>query len=341
MGLTGKMGRANEERPAVLAPSPKRGDGRASGWTGPTYYGRPQLKPAPFNNWVVGGYIFLAGLSGSSSLLGHIAELVGGPESERLARRARKYALLAPTIGSALLIEDLHTPKRFYNMLRVAKLRSPMSIGTWILMTFSAGAFPAAVLHFLADHLKAFRWLRRPAHFVQAPATLAGAGLSVYTAALMSATSTPSWASAPQALSVRYGASSVASAASALMLGERSPKLRRTLATLTCGALVVEAAASAAQAAAHRAKGVEEASGGGWGRAETIFALGLGVLAPVALLGASLVAPRARRRVLHNAAALATIGGSAMLRIATLGVGDDSATRPEISLRFAQPANLP
>ena len=35
----------------------------------PPYYGRQQLKEAPFNNWVVGGYIFLAGLSGASALL--------------------------------------------------------------------------------------------------------------------------------------------------------------------------------------------------------------------------------------------------------------------------------
>ena len=38
-----------------------------AGWTGPTYYGRPQLKAAPFENPVVGGYIFLAGLSGSAA----------------------------------------------------------------------------------------------------------------------------------------------------------------------------------------------------------------------------------------------------------------------------------
>ena len=37
-------------------------------WQGPTYYGRSQLKPAPFENWVVGGYIFLAGLSGGAAV---------------------------------------------------------------------------------------------------------------------------------------------------------------------------------------------------------------------------------------------------------------------------------
>ena len=42
-------------------------------WSGPTYYGRSQLKPAPFNNWVVGGYIALAGLSGAAALIGRPA----------------------------------------------------------------------------------------------------------------------------------------------------------------------------------------------------------------------------------------------------------------------------
>jgi formate-dependent nitrite reductase membrane component NrfD len=332
--------RGRKEQPSSPAPSPRTGQGRRPGWDGPTYYGRSQLKPAPFHNGLVGGYIFLAGLSGSASLLSTIADLVGGPEVRGLVRRGRRLAMLAPTIGSALLIKDLHTPRRFYNMLRVAKSRSPMSIGTWILMGFSVGAVPA----FLADllsRLPALGWLRPAARLAQAPAAIGGAGLSVYTASLLSSTSSPAWAAAPRALAVRFGASSVAAAASALMLGERQPGPRRALEAIAAGALATEAVAAVAQERAYREKGVEQATAGRSGKVEKIVATGLGVALPLALFGVSLLSGRRRSGALAEAAAVATLAGSLVLRVSTLGVGDESSTRPEVSLRFAQPENLP
>jgi protein NrfD len=44
-------------------------------WNGETYYRREQVKAAPFNNWLVGGYIFLAGLSGAAMLLSTLRDL--------------------------------------------------------------------------------------------------------------------------------------------------------------------------------------------------------------------------------------------------------------------------
>ena len=332
--------RGRMERPSTPKPSPRTGQGTRPGWDGPTYYGRPQLKPAPFDKGLVGGYVFLAGLSGSSSLLSAIADLVGGPAARRVVRRGRRLALLAPTLGSVLLIKDLHTPKRFYNMMRVFKPRSPMSVGTWILLGATAGSVPTAAADFLSDRWPGFGWLKPVAKAAQAPAAAGGAGLSVYTAALLSATSTPFWAAAPAALAVRFGASSVASAAAALLLGERAPGARRALEMTALSALAVEAGAAVVQDAACRRKGVAQASQGKWGAVERGLATGLGVALPIALLGAALLSGR-RRSLLADAAALATLAGGLALRISTLGVGDEFAARPEISLRFAQPENLP
>lgn len=332
--------RGRREQPSTPKPSPRTGQGTRPGWDGPTYYGRPQLKPAPFHNGLVGGYIFLAGLSGSASLLSTIADLVGGPAARRIVRRGRRLALLAPTIGPALLIKDLHTPKRFYNMLRVFKPRSPMSVGSWILMGSAVSSVPTAAADFLSDRWPGFGWLKPAAKAAQAPAAAAGAGLSVYTAALLSATSTPSWAAAPATLAVRFGASSVASAAAALLLGERASGPRRALEMTALCALAVEAGAAVVQEAVYRRTGVEQASRGTWGGVERNLATGLGVALPIALFGASLLSGR-RRSLLADAAALATLAGGLALRISTLGVGDESAARPEISLRFAQPENLP
>jgi len=337
-------GTGKSERRPVIAPAPRAGAPTRPGWDGPTYYGRSQLKSAPFNNWMVGGYIFLAGLSGASSLLGGVADLAGGPSARDVGRRARRLALLAPTVGSVLLILDLHTPQRFYNMLRIFKPRSPMSIGTWILMTFGAGSVPAALADFLGERAPGLGWLKPAARIVQAPAALAGAGLSVYTASLLSATSTPYWAASPRALAVRFAASSTAAGAAALLLGERDADTRRTLQLVAVGALAVEAGAALAQSATAEDKGVEQAAKGRWGKTEKLVATGLGVIAPLAVFGIALALGRRRNgagSALTDAAALATLAGSAMLRVSTLGVGDESALRPEVSMRFAQPRNLP
>ena len=42
-----------------------------------------------------------------------------------------------------LLVMDLGRPMLFFNMLRVFKYRSPMSVGAWILSLFGAFAVPA------------------------------------------------------------------------------------------------------------------------------------------------------------------------------------------------------
>ncbi|HYZ30841.1 MAG TPA: hypothetical protein VE684_01010, partial [Crenalkalicoccus sp.] len=44
---------------------------------------------------------------------------------------------------------------------------------------------------------------------------------------------------------------------------------------------------------------------------------------------------------LSRLASVAALGGSLLFRIAILGAGAASARRPETSLRFAQPDNLP
>ncbi|MGN6374057.1 MAG: NrfD/PsrC family molybdoenzyme membrane anchor subunit [Sphingomonas sp.] len=331
-----------DDKPLVPKTTSDRSMPARGKWDGPTYYGRSQLKAAPFNNYVVGGYIFLAGLSGSSVLLGSLAEAAGGESGAAIGARARYLGTLAPTIGAGLLVYDLHTPQRFYNMLRVAKSTSPMSIGTWILMSFSAAALPSAAAQGLADLFPQADWLRTTARAAQVPAAIAGAGLSVYTAALLSATSTPTWAAAPEALSVRFGASSVASGSAALALGSGSGAMRGALTAITATALLVEAAATVAQDKEIARKGADEAKRTGWGRAEKIGVIGLGTVLPLGLFAVSrLFKDKKRRALAEDAACVAVLAGSAILRTSVMGVGDESAKRPEISFRYASPENLP
>lgn len=305
-------------------------------WTGPTYYGRSQLKPAPFNNWAVGGYIALAGLSGASALIGAIAEATRGPAARGIGRRSRYLSLLAPTIGSALLVWDLHTPQRFANMLRIAKRTSPMSIGTWILMAFTGPALLAGAAQALADLRPGLRWPWALARRAQLPAAVAGMGLSTYTASLLAATSTPLWAAAASSLAVRFGASSIAAGAAALGLGERSRRSRRALDALAVAALATELAATLRAHETYRHRGVEEAQQGGWGAMERYGATGAGAMLPLGLKLIGLVT--GRRGDLAN---LAILAGSVLLRVSIMELGDESAARPEVSFRFSQPENLP
>ena len=119
-----------------------------------------------------------------------------------------------------------------------------MSIGTYLLLGFSAFSSVLAGAQFVLDAVRPPRWtwLRRAADVGQVPAAALGVGLSTYTAALLSATSTPLWAAAPEALAVRFGTSSVAAGAAALSLGERGRNARR-LDEIALAALVAELAA--------------------------------------------------------------------------------------------------
>jgi protein NrfD len=311
-------------------------------WEGPTYYGRSQLKAAPFNDWVVGGYIFLAGLSGGAAIVSSVAETVRGERASGVGARGRYLGTLAPILGAPLLIWDLHTPQRFYNMWRIFKATSPMSIGTWILTAFIPSAMLGAALQFGRDVWPRWPWLRGAARVANAPSVVTGAGISVYTASLLSATSTPYWAAEPRALAMRFGSSSIVSGTAALVLGERDEAERNALNLVLGGALLTELGATIAHHRAVKAKGVGEALKSRWGRIETVAVEGVGILAPLALHAAShLTSDRRKKAALSDLAALCALGGSFMLRVSALSVGGVSARRPEVSFRFSQPENLP
>ena len=298
-------------------------------WDGTTYYGRPQLKPAPFNKWLVGGYVFIAGLSGAAQLLATLTDLRRGRAETNAVRRGRYLAMLAPTIGAVCLIADLGTPQRFYNMLRVFKTTSPMSIGSWALVGFSITSTATAALQCMADRGRLTAWFRALARVTQIPAAGLGAVLCTYTASLFSATSTPRWAAAPFSLAVRYASAAVASAAAALSVGEpRRASLGRDLDSLAIAALATELAATMTERQTVRRAGIDDS----WSNlADTVSAaLALGLFAT------SLLLPRQRSRLLSAAGSAIVLAGSFAMRVNVLRAGQRSAQQPNVSLSFAQ-----
>ena len=333
---------AQVPRDATERSQPRPPTSGPEAYAGPTYYGRSQLKPAPFEASVVGGYIFLAGVSGAGMIVSGLAGMVRGPAARATVRNGRYLSMLAPVIGSPLLIWDLHTPQRFYNMMRIAKHTSPMSIGTWILTAFTGFAGISVAGEAGAALLPAWsRPLRALARLGHAPAAVAGAGLSTYTATLLSATSTPYWAAAPRMLAVRFAASSTASGAAALALLEPDRAVRRRLEAVSALALAVEFGASQVAERTYEHAGVAEALKTPEGRIERIGVTGLGIVLPLGLQLAGLFTDRRTTRQLGAVASAGALLGSCLLRISTISIGIVSAKRPDISFRFSQAENLP
>lgn len=168
------------------------------------YYGRAVIKE-PVWSWEIPWYFFAGGLAGASSSLSLVARLAG---NEKLGRRALLAALGGAAVSPPLLISDLGRPDRFYNMLRVFKPTSPMSVGTWVLSAFGLSTGVAAA----SDVLGTFPRLGRLSEIVSG---LLGPALSTYTAVLVADTSVPVWHEARRDLPLVFAASSAASAGAA------------------------------------------------------------------------------------------------------------------------------
>jgi hypothetical protein len=198
-----------------------------------SYYGKAILKEPSWEALDIAGYLFLGGLAGGSSLLGAGADATGRP---RLARVSRFGAAAGIALSLTALIHDLGRPARFVNMLRVFKVTSPMSVGSWLLAGYAPLAFTAAASEVLAP----LRPVGRMAGF---GAAVAGAGVMTYTAALVADTANPAWHEAKDHLPVLFAASGTSAAAGlgliAAPLHESSPARRAAV-----GGAAVELVAS-------------------------------------------------------------------------------------------------
>jgi len=148
-----------------------------------SYYGKPVLNQPVWEAPDIAGYLFLGGLAGASSLVGAGAEVLGQRE---LARAAKVGAAGAGGLSLVALVHDLGRPTRFLNMLRVFKVTSPMSVGSWVLAAYVPAAAVAAGTD-VTDRMRAVGLV------ATAGAAVLGPAVSSYTAALISDTAVPAW----------------------------------------------------------------------------------------------------------------------------------------------------
>jgi hypothetical protein len=283
-----------------------------------SYYGRPILKE-PVWKWFIPAYFFTGGVAGGTALLGAGARRRG---DQRTARRAELATLGAVGVSTALLVEDLGRPDRFYNMLRVAKPTSPMSIGSWLLVAFG----PAAGVAAITDTLGIFR---RTGRVAQSLSAVLAPPLATYTAVLIADTAVPAWHEARTELPFVFAGGAAASGGGlCVLLGGGSPARR-----MAVGGALLELAADGAM---RRRLGVlAEPYRQGWAGALHRGAHGF------TAGGALLLAIFGRRRWGAGlAGGAAVLAGAALERFAIFEAGRQSARDPKYVVE-SQRARLP
>jgi hypothetical protein len=195
-----------------------------------SYHGQPIIKE-PVWTWEIPCYFFTGGMAGASAGLAYLAGVRG---NDVLAKRAWTVAGAGIVASPVFLISDLGRPARFLNMLRMFKVTSPMSVGSWIL----SGAGAATSLAAANAWLGVFPRLARVA---SPAAALLGLPLSTYTAALIADTAVPVWHEARKELPVVFasGAAMTAGAAAAIVTPVEHAAPARRIALAAAGAEVI------------------------------------------------------------------------------------------------------
>ena len=190
-----------------------------SGSGKPGYFGLAALKQ-PVWTWEISAYFFIGGLTGMAAVIATAATFCGQPE---IVRAAMWMAFVGGVLSPILLIMDLGRPLMFFNMLRVFKPQSAMSMGVYILTPFGLTAIPGALFVELTCH----DWLPRGilpwlVHLVAVALTvvagLSGMLLATYTGVLIGATAVPAWNTHRSLLPLHFGTAGLGSAAGLLTL---------------------------------------------------------------------------------------------------------------------------
>jgi hypothetical protein len=148
-----------------------------------SYYNLPVINKPVWSSPDIPAYLFLGGLAGAASLLGAGAQFTGRPALDRVSKAGAFSAGVLSLVG---LVHDLGRPARFLHMLRVFKVTSPMSVGSWILAGYVPLAGIAAVSSLSGK-------LPKIGTAATAGSALLGPAVASYTAALLSDTAVPAW----------------------------------------------------------------------------------------------------------------------------------------------------
>lgn len=307
------------------------------------YYGIPPIKRAHWT-WQIPIYFWLGGIGAGTQLFATVAQLLGHRD-EALTRVSRYTVLFTMLVSPVLLIWDLGRPERFYNMMRVLKLRSPMSTQSWSLLAFGNLGGLIATRQAAEDGLLGNNILSRlvirlvPARLLTVLVLPFGLFVGFNTGNLVSATSVPIWARNWMLMAPTFLASGLSTALSwislVLHLGRwGEAKTLRVLHRAERAVILIEAALIGASLIRMSR----------WGKPlfsreiAPLFVGGTligGILAPFLLLSGG------ERRSRSMIASVLALAGGLAFRFAIIQAGRKSADDPEAYFSFASGESAP
>jgi formate-dependent nitrite reductase membrane component NrfD len=303
------------------------------------YYGVPAIHK-PHWKWLIINYFFFGGISSASYVIAAVAGMSKSDDNRAIARAGHYVSFAALLPCPVFLILDLGQPARFLNMVRHFNPRSPMSLGTWGLLTFSIFSGSSAITQAMRDGFFGTEMRtvanRAPSHFFGAAGAIPGFFVGGYTGVLLGATAVPIWAKSANLLGPLFLSSALSSASSAMMLalvlsGNEGGAQQR-LEEVERIAIVAEACLLAAVVTrlGPTAKPLRE---GHLNNVMKYGVIGAGIIAPLAL---HFVNRRRRSRSLTVAGSILGLAGGFSLRYAVVLAGHDSADDPQATFDFAR-----
>jgi formate-dependent nitrite reductase membrane component NrfD len=280
-----------------------------------SYYGNPIINKPVWRATDIAGYFFLGGLAGASSLVAAGAHIT---RRQDLARAMKVASTAAAGLSGAALVHDLGRPGRFFNMLRVFKPTSPMSVGSWLLVGYS----PLSAVATWSAVTEQLPVLGATATF---GAAALGSLVCTYTAALLSDTAVPAWHEGHKHMPFVFAASSASAAAG---LGMVASPVAQTAPLRLLG----PTSAVAELALIRLMKRDMGEAAGAFNESQKGHRYGIAATALTAL-GAGLAATLSRRRRSVSAVAgAALMAGSALTRFAIFEAGVVSAENPRYTV---------
>lgn len=307
-----------------------------------SYYGLPPVKHSHYH-WKTALSFLSEALGGAPQVIAAVIHLSGNGRDYSLVRAGRYLALVSSFTSPGLLISELHVPRRWYNMLRIFRSTSSMSIGNMSLTAFGIFSGLTAAGQMLEDlgHEKKGRAMSR---IFSIPAAAAGGMLCLYPGTELEKTCTPMWAASYPLLSPLFAATGLSAGAAALTVAAQcmtvSEKGRDRLNRFSILALGVQLAGTLLveivwrkRMAVHSFKHFSHAFAYRFG------VLGIGILLPLVIRLAWTATGR-RLPKGEVAASAATLAGCFLLYEVILEAGNESAAQSGKPLDYSRAGQL-
>jgi formate-dependent nitrite reductase membrane component NrfD len=322
---------AGTGRPAEMIPP----------YGGETYYDIPPIKHSHYK-WRTCAAFFLNSVAGGSQIISTLVDHFGGEKDRTLVRAGRYIALAGGLSSTAVLISALHTPQRWYNMLRLFKSTSPMSIGIWSITPFVELSGLTAIGQIAEDLGK------KKAGGVMGcafgiPAALLGAIVTTYMGTELEETNMPLWASAYPLMAPLYGAAALSASAAALSITaavtDTPDAMKNSLNRIALASGAAEMALSGTiESRWRRLRQAASFARASYAPLYRIGYMGAGLLMPLILRGFDGAGRNGRNR--NILASFATLAGNMILQYVMVYGGKESGLHARDYFEYTRPKAL-